>query len=1373
MAAIYSSVYATAQLAGATVVPSPVLAPSQLAQHPSSLPTLVVCSPEQLIQLLPQLRTLARSHVVIQVSTHRTRDLAPALALRGSGLALVYSAGDDQARTNAVVAARVAAQGHGVVHFGEFDPDTVDFGFAQDDAAFVRGDGAGKAQNGEQAANGNGNGNGASHDEASAVARLFSSAFAHKHASSQAYSGASSPKTLVVALGNTKALESALPSDYALVSLSLSRPLTPSQLRSLVPPSTEKVVVLEQVYKKAGKWSPLFLDVVGAFAEADEDEKVPSILSGSLGEVSDAAAAVKQIQDAVVAGSNPFTVGTIPSASPAPAQKTARPPKHESTYTKLLDEVFNERLWLANSPESLLPSSSNVSPTSPEYALGHVLGANKEREALRQQVREVLASSKVDEAAAKALQAWLEDDRNPKKVKALASVTLPESLKQADFSPKSNWIIGSEAWSHDLGASGLHHALSTGADVNLLMIDTTPYHLPTDQPLAQRRKDAGLYAMTYGNAYVASVAVYGDFAQTLRAISEADAYKGPSIVLAYLPGGEHDSTPALELLKQTKKAIEVGSWPLYRWDPSAEQRGRDVFQLDSEKIKADLRTFLDRQNHLTELSARLPSFGEALESTSGSKLVEAQKKKARQAFDALSGALEGPPLLVLYASDGGNCEKLAKKFATRARTRGVAARTLAFDDMPIEDLPLETNVAFFTSVAGQGEFPQNGREFWKAVQAGKLGDMSKVNTSVFGMGDSHYWPRKEDAHYYNKASKDLHKALEEHNAKMFVPLGLGDDQDPDGPQTAYKIWEPQMWKALGVDSFESTEPELEPITNEHIKIASNYLRGTIAEGLADKSTGALSESDGQLTKFHGIYQQDDRDIRDERKAEGLEPAYSFMVRLRLPAGVCKPDQWLAIDEIADKRGNQTFKLTTRQTFQFHGIVKHNLKPAMQEINKCMLDTIAACGDVNRTVMCSANPSLGKLHQQVFHFAKELSDGLKPQTSAYAEIWLDEKQIAGEAVKDVEPLYGEYYLPRKFKIAIAVPPYNDVDVFCHDLGYIAILDENKKLLGFNVTIGGGMGVTHSMKSTYPRLADVVGFCTPDQGLEVAKAVLTTQRDNGNRANRKNARVKYTVDRMGIDNFVAEVEKRLGYKLQPARPYEFTSNVDHFGWQTGEDGRRHFTAFIENGRVQDEPGKPYKTAMREIAKVHKGVFRLTANQHLIIADIPPEEEATIQALLEKYNLDKVDFTGLRLSSAACVALPTCGLAMAESERYLPVLIDKVEGIMEEAGLRNDSITMRMTGCPNGCARPWAAEIAFVGKAPGSYLMMLGGGYYGQRLNKIYREAVSEEDILAILRPMIKSYALERLDGEHFGDFVIRKGIISATTEGKAFYDNMCPQ
>lgn len=623
-------------------------------------------------------------------------------------------------------------------------------------------------------------------------------------------------------------------------------------------------------------------------------------------------------------------------------------------------------MWLANAPSTLLPprsSSSSVSVTSPEYALGNVLGAEKKREELRSTVRSALAASEgIDEVTSKKLSDWLQNDRSEKVAKAAlaavesssASASSLAAIRAQDssFVRKSNWIIGSEAWSHDLGSSGLHHALSTGADVNLLLIDTTPYHLPTadSPPTSQRRKDAGLYAMNYGGAYVASVAVYGDFSQTLSAFAEADAFKGPSIVLAYLPSGDSDSTRALEMLKATKKAIEIGSWPLYRWDPSAEKKGTEVFQLDSEKIKADLRSFLDRQNHLTELSNRLPSFGEALESGSGQKVVEMQKKKARAAFDALSGALEGPPLLVMYASDGGITEKLAKKFTTRARTRGVAARALAFDDLPIEDLPLEKNVVFLTSVAGQGEFPQNGRDFWKALQAGKVGDLSEVNFSVFGLGDSHYWPRPEDAHYYNKACKDLNTRLLELNAKTMVEMGLGDDQDPDGPQTAYKIWEPAMWKALGVDSVESLEPELEPITNEHIKIASNFLRGTIVEGLADKTTGALSDADGQLTKFHGIYQQDDRDIREERKAAGLEPAFSFMVRMRLPAGVCDPAQWLAVDAISDKRGNSTFKLTTRQTFQFHGIIKENLKPAMQEINKTLLDTIAACGDVNRTVV---------------------------------------------------------------------------------------------------------------------------------------------------------------------------------------------------------------------------------------------------------------------------------------------------------------------------------------------------------------------------------------------------------------------------------------
>jgi sulfite reductase (NADPH) hemoprotein beta-component len=379
-------------------------------------------------------------------------------------------------------------------------------------------------------------------------------------------------------------------------------------------------------------------------------------------------------------------------------------------------------------------------------------------------------------------------------------------------------------------------------------------------------------------------------------------------------------------------------------------------------------------------------------------------------------------------------------------------------------------------------------------------------------------------------------------------------------------------------------------------------------------------------------------------------------------------------------------------------------------------------------------------------------------------------VAGDAVKDFEPLYGPYYLPRKFKIAIAVPPVNDVDAFANDVGLIAIQDDNGDLVGFNVAAGGGMGVTHGNKKTYPRLASMLGFCTVDQVHQVCEKIMLVQKDNGNRVDRKNARLKYTIDRMGLDNFKAEVEKRLGWSLAPERPYVFETNCDDFGWTTGDDGKHHFTMFIENGRVQDEPGRPFKTGLREIAKVHTGRFRLTTNQHLILSEIVDEDLPNMKAMLAKYHLDNLDHSALRLSSSACVAFPTCGLAMAESERYLPILIDKVEKICEENGLRNDSIVMRMTGCPNGCARPYVAEVAFVGKAPGQYVMLLGGGYYGQRLNKIYRESVSEPEILAILGPMIKHYALERQEGERFGDFVIRTGYISATTEGKEWYHNM---
>ncbi|KZV85700.1 putative sulfite reductase cys-4 [Exidia glandulosa HHB12029] len=1061
-------------------------------------------------------------------------------------------------------------------------------------------------------------------------------------------------------------------------------------------------------------------------------------------------------------------------------------PRHELSYTKVLSELFADRLQLCNAPDLVLTHGKYA--TTPEFALGRVRAQLQARDELVGAVTTLIGAATklgLSADARQALSAWLLARDDPEQSPQLGERVI-EHLEALDFRDPavdvvlarrehlravSRWIVGSDAWSRDIGFSGLHHAIASGLNVNILVLDTVPYSTRDTADPETRKKDVGLYAMNYGNVYVASIALYASFMQMLQAFTEADKFPGPSVVVAHLPYTS-DASPSLDVLKETKLAVDSGYWPLYRWDPTKEDRGIDPFSLDSEAVKASLQEFLDRQNHMSLLTRTKPEFATALVTNLGDRLKEARTARADKAFDELVNSLGGPPLLVLYASDGGAAEKIAKRLADRAKARGLPTRCATLDSTPLADIAQEGRVLFVTSTAGQGEPPQNGRDTFKLINAAVArGDkLAGVQYGVFGMGDSHYWPRAEDTHYYNKPGKDLDGRLEQLGAERLIPLGLGDDQDADGPQTGYKAWEPLVWKALGVADVEVTEAEPEPVTNEHIKIASNYLRGTIVEGLQDTSTGALAASDGQLTKFHGIYEQDDRDIRDERKDQGLEPAFAFMIRCRLPGGVCTPEQWLAIDQIADEHGNGTFKLTTRQTFQFHGVIKRHLKPAIQDINRCLLDTIAACGDVNRNVIVSSMPQQSQVHAEAYAFAKKMSDRFLPKTTAYHEIWLDKKLVAGNAVQDFEPLYGPYYMPRKFKMAVAIPPNNDIDVFCNDLGFIAILGEDGHLEGFNVSAGGGMGVTHAMKRTYPRLGDVLGFCTVEQGYAVGEAVMTVQRDNGNRADRKNARLKYTIDRLGLATFKSMVEKLLGWEFAPARPYKFESNVDPFGWSTDYLGKHHFVTFIENGRVEDAPGHHFKTGLREIAKVHKGNFRLTANQHVIVSDVDEEDLSQIKDLLARYKLDNLAHSGLRLSSSACVAFPTCGLAMAESERYLPVLVDKVEKICEEHGLRHDSIVMRMSGCPNGCSRPYAAEVAFVGKAPGSYLMLLGGGYYGQRLNKIYRENVTEPEILAILGPMIKRYALEREEGERFGDFVIRAGYIAPTTAGALWYEGM---
>jgi sulfite reductase (NADPH) hemoprotein beta-component len=560
--------------------------------------------------------------------------------------------------------------------------------------------------------------------------------------------------------------------------------------------------------------------------------------------------------------------------------------------------------------------------------------------------------------------------------------------------------------------------------------------------------------------------------------------------------------------------------------------------------------------------------------------------------------------------------------------------------------------------------------------------------------------------------------------------------------------------------------------NEYIKTRSNYLRGTIAEGLADLSTGAMSEDDQQLLKFHGTYQQDDRDLRADRRKHKLEKAYSFMIRIRVPGGVATPQQWLETDRMATQFANGTIKLTTRQAFQFHGIIKTNLKRTIAEINQTAMDTIAACGDVNRNVMCNPNPHLSEIHAQALKAAQDISDHLTPQTRAYHEIWLDGEKIESSE-EEVEPIYGKTYLPRKFKITVAVPPSNDVDIYANCLSFIAIVD-NDKLVGYNVAVGGGMGATHGNDATYPRLADVIAFCTPEQVVDVAEKIVMIQRDFGDRTDRKHSRFKYTVDDHGADWCAQKLNEYLGYTLEAPRPFQFTDNGDRYGWVEDANGNSHLTLFIQGGRVLDTPAYPLRTGLREIAKIHDGDFRLTANQNLIIANVSPAKRPEIEKLLEQYGIkDSHLKSGLRLNSLACVALPTCALSLAEAERYLPDLLTELEETLEQSGLRHDAITVRMTGCPNGCARPYISEIGFVGRAPGKYNVYLGGGHAGQRLSKLYREGVPAEEIKPLLAPIITRYAKERTDNEKFGDFCIRAGYVAATTQGKDFHQNIHPE
>ncbi|MBN8866029.1 MAG: NADPH-dependent assimilatory sulfite reductase hemoprotein subunit [Solirubrobacterales bacterium] len=563
--------------------------------------------------------------------------------------------------------------------------------------------------------------------------------------------------------------------------------------------------------------------------------------------------------------------------------------------------------------------------------------------------------------------------------------------------------------------------------------------------------------------------------------------------------------------------------------------------------------------------------------------------------------------------------------------------------------------------------------------------------------------------------------------------------------------------------------------DETLKATSDYLRGTIEQSLADEITAGVAESDNKLLKFHGMYQQDDRDIRDERRRQKLEPEYTFMVRLRLPGGVVSPSQWLSIDDLARRFGRDSLRLTTRQTFQYHYIERQNLKTLLQDLRDAVIDTKAACGDDSRGVMSTVNPHLSALHGQVYAVASEASDHAVHRTTGYEEIWYQEERPAGEKkapLKQVatgdetEPFYGKTYMPRKFKIGFAVPPSNDIDVYSQDLGFVAVAEQGE-LKGFNVMIGGGMGRTDRAPETYPRLADLIGYVDADQVIPVIDAVMSVQRDFGDRVNRAHARFKYTVDDKGVEWIKAEIENRLGFELGPVSPFEFTSNGDPLGWVEGEDGREHCTLFIQNGRLVNRPDSALLDGMRALAEIHKGTFLLTPNQNVIVADVEPEDRPAIEAIMKEHRLGEFEgASGLRRNSMACVAFPTCALAMAESERYLPELLTKVEEILDRHGLTDDPITIRMTGCPNGCARPYISEIGLTGRAPGKYNLYFGGGFHGQRLNRMYLENVGEEAILEALEETLGHYARERRPDEPFGDFTIRAGYVTEVKEGRLF-------
>jgi len=551
-------------------------------------------------------------------------------------------------------------------------------------------------------------------------------------------------------------------------------------------------------------------------------------------------------------------------------------------------------------------------------------------------------------------------------------------------------------------------------------------------------------------------------------------------------------------------------------------------------------------------------------------------------------------------------------------------------------------------------------------------------------------------------------------------------------------------------------PSLDGLSgNETIKATSNHLRGLIKEELLE-DTPAFGDASETLLKFHGIYQQDDRDRRKEARAKGLSKHHQLMIRTRIPGGVVSPDAYIAHDEISSKWGNGTLRVTTRQDFQLHGVLKGDIKKSIRAINDSLLTTLGGCGDVERNIMCCPEPLADQFHVEVDRSIGAMVAELTPRTRAYHEIWLD-----GEVIKtsepEVEPLYREQYLPRKFKTTVALQGDNCVDVYAHDLAIVAMKSAGGTLRGFNVLVGGGLGRTHNKPETFVAVARPLAFVEPDQIVDLAREVVAVQRDYGDRTNRRHARLKYTLADRGLDWFRDEVQSRVSFKLQPAEPLTWKPVDDHLGWHEQGDGRLYVGLYIENGRITDIDGVRSRTGLRKIVDELRPRVRLTAQQNVILADIDPADRARVEELMAEHGIAPVESIPHAIRNAmACPAIPTCGLAVAEAERVLPSLIRQLATLLDEIGLADEHISFRMSGCPNGCSRPYLGDVGFVGTTLGKYDVMLAGDFNGTRLNRVYASNVPIAGIPALLRPLLEAFRDEREGADGFGDWVDRAGL-----------------